>query len=157
MRSWPSLGNEFACMWFIFYRNLDLTEYRSTLVIDEPTETSWNPLRGDTSLSRANIPKSEIEFPFLVAQVDYNPDLYLPILRTLYKVSRDWNLRFIDGVEACCRSGKSSASLPSNWTTLGTSRIPRKWPKNWFKSIDEDAFCPPGDGNLHRALHSDTS
>lgn len=65
---------------------MDLSEYRSSVVIDDQPGT-WNPLRGDTSLSKANIPRSDIEFPFLVAQVDYNPELYLPILRTLYKVA----------------------------------------------------------------------
>lgn len=66
-------------------RSLDLSEYRSTIVIDEPSD-SWNPLRSDCSLSKANIPRSEIEFPFLVAQVNYTPDPYLAMLRTLFKV-----------------------------------------------------------------------
>jgi hypothetical protein len=66
---------------------LDLSEHRSSLVIDETTETSWNPLRSDCSLSKANLPRNEIEFPFLVAQVDYSPDPYLAMLRTLFKVT----------------------------------------------------------------------
>jgi hypothetical protein len=68
------------------FRGLDLSEHRSSIVIDEPTESSWNPLRGDSSLSKANLPRNEIEFPFLVAQVDYAPVPYLPLLRTLFKV-----------------------------------------------------------------------
>lgn len=68
------------------YRNLDLSHFRSNIVIDEETSTSWNPLIGDRTLSKVNLPTNEIEFPFLVAQVDYSPDEHLTMLRTLYKV-----------------------------------------------------------------------
>lgn len=63
-----------------------MSQLRLNIVIDEETSTSWNPLRGDTTLSKVNLPTNEIEFPFLVAQVDYSPDEHLTMLRTLYKV-----------------------------------------------------------------------
>lgn len=65
-----------------------MSEFRPHVILNDPDQ-SWSLLSSNVKLSKASIPTSEVELPFLIAQIDYNPDEFsdhLAILKTIYKV-----------------------------------------------------------------------
>ena len=70
-------------------RDQDLSQYRDKITVDSEESSSWSLLSKSSKLSKAKLPVSEIELPFLIAQVEYSPQEnseHLNFLRNIYKV-----------------------------------------------------------------------
>ena len=77
------------------FRGLDLSQHTSKITVDSPDSSSWSLLSKSSKLSKASIPREEIEFPFLIAQVDYSPEEcpeHLNFLRNIYKVGTNYTV-----------------------------------------------------------------
>mmetsp|Transcript_22422 Transcript_22422/g.37988 ORF Transcript_22422/g.37988 Transcript_22422/m.37988 type:complete len:736 (-) Transcript_22422:112-2319(-) len=71
-----------------YFRGQDLSDFSNSIVIDAEASSSWSLLGKSSKLSKASIPRQEIELPFLIAQVAYSPietPEHLNFLRNIYK------------------------------------------------------------------------
>ena len=70
------------------YRQQNLDSFRDNITIDAEQSSSWSLFKKSSKLSAAKLPREVIEFPFLIAQIEYSFDIpeHLNFLRNIYRV-----------------------------------------------------------------------
>lgn len=72
-----------------YLKSLDLACYRSRIIVQEESRgSSWSLLGGGPMALKFPNSKEELEFPFSIAQVDYDPSIpqHISMLQSIYKI-----------------------------------------------------------------------
>lgn len=105
------------------YSAQNMSAHEKTICVRNEAVSNWSLLNRPTAL-KFNGSEEKLKFPFLIAQVDYNPSTppLLDALRTIYKAL------------IASRSSKKSAKSP--FDPLLCPRIGPHWERIGFQGLD---------------------